>query len=457
MPPTLLSPPPVDRRASELLAGLRAARSEADAAEVRILVGATAYADLHPSFQGDAARAVDPGPDLDAAEAAFVCRELPEMTIDAPAEFGLALGLSHDSAARLMSDALQLRHRLPRVWGQLLDGRVQAWRARRIAQATAGHPDDVVAEIDAHLARIAQRVGLVTLDRLLDEAMLRLHPEDREARQQEQLDRRHATLHTEVSDNGTARMEIAADLKDLLDFDDTLAAVAAALLEQGCAESFDVRRAMAVGVIADPDAAAELLRGQPASEERPRPTAPTRAGKQLVLYVHLSEAALRGGDVVGRVETPGHGTGQPVLEMLLRDWCGRRDTQVTIKPVIDVADHQRTDAYEIPDRLREQVVLRDGHCAFPWCTRSARSCDLDHIVPYGLGGATCSCNLAPLCRRHHRLKTHERWSYTALEPGTWLWTTPLGFTYVVDPDGTRDVTPADRPVGNGCHDPDGSG
>ena len=36
------------------------------------------------------------------------------------------------------------------------------------------------------------------------------------------------------------------------------------------------------------------------------------------------------------------------------------------------------------------------------------------------GGTTCSCNIAPLCRRHHRLKTHTSWTYTTIDPGTYL-------------------------------------
>ena len=38
--------------------------------------------------------------------------------------------------------------------------------------------------------------------------------------------------------------------------------------------------------------------------------------------------------------------------------------------------------YVIPDRIREHVLLRDRTCVFPWCTRPARGCDVDHITPY---------------------------------------------------------------------------
>ncbi|MEO5653270.1 MAG: hypothetical protein ABIN79_03115 [Marmoricola sp.] len=63
------------------------------------------------------------------------------------------------------------------------------------------------------------------------------------------------------------------------------------------------------------------------------------------------------------------------------------------------------------------------------------------------GGTTCSCNLAPLCRRHHRLKTKTTWTYTVLEPGTYLWSSPHGYQFLRDPTGTLDVTPDRRPTG----------
>ena len=31
---------------------------------------------------------------------------------------------------------------------------------------------------------------------------------------------------------------------------------------------------------------------------------------------------------------------------------------------------------------------------------------------------------------HHRLKTHGGWAYTMLEPGSYLWRSPHGYTYL---------------------------
>jgi hypothetical protein len=69
--------------------------------------------------------------------------------------------------------------------------------------------------------------------------------------------------------------------------------------------------------------------------------------------------------------------------------------------------------------------------AFPGCHRPSQDCDLDHIEAYiprdegGPPGQTCAGGLAPLCRRHHRAKTHTPWTYHRLPDGGSRWTTPL--------------------------------
>ena len=116
-----------------------------------------------------------------------------------------------------------------------------------------------------------------------------------------------------------------------------------------------------------------------------------------------------------------------------------------MKPVLDLAEHIGTHAYEVPTRLEDQTNLLNDTCVFPWCTRRARTCDNEHCVPFDKGGTTCSCNIAPLCRRHHRLKTHTTWIYVVLEPGTFLWTSPHGYQFLRDHTGTLDVSEDRRP------------
>ena len=155
--------------------------------------------------------------------------------------------------------------------------------------------------------------------------------------------------------------------------------------------------------------------------------------------MHLTDASLGGAaaNPVARVEN----TNTLVTLDQVREWCGNPFANVVVKPVIDLTEHLQTTSYEIPDRLIEQTNLTNPTCVFPWCTRPARRCDHDHTIPHAEGGGTCSCNLAPLCRTHHRLKTHGRgWNYTKLDDTTFLWRSPHGYTFLRNRHGTQDVS-----------------
>jgi hypothetical protein len=98
------------------------------------------------------------------------------------------------------------------------------------------------------------------------------------------------------------------------------------------------------------------------------------------------------------------------------------------------AHTQASQAYQVPVRLREFVNLRDLTCRFPTCRQPAWHCDADHTRPYDQGGLTCLCNLGPLCRFHHQLKQHPRWHLDQSAPGNFIWTTPTGRSYRIQPD-----------------------
>lgn len=102
--------------------------------------------------------------------------------------------------------------------------------------------------------------------------------------------------------------------------------------------------------------------------------------------------------------------------------------------------HGRT-GYRPTNALRHHVVGRHATCVFPSCNRDAHRCDLDHTIPWK-PGTTCRCNLAPLCRRHHRLKQTPGWRLHQIWPGLMVWTTPSGGWYIVRPDREGAVAPS---------------
>jgi hypothetical protein len=162
------------------------------------------------------------------------------------------------------------------------------------------------------------------------------------------------------------------------------------------------------------------------------------------LYLHLSLADLLthldGGNpdddlVVGEVERLG-----PATIARIEEWVAH--SRVSIRPVLDLGCPDAVDQHDPPAWMRELVILRDGHCVFPWCPRDARACDLDHVVPYeedGPPGQTRPENLAPLCRRHHRCKTSGRWRYRRRPEGSYEWTGPPGRRFLVTPIATTSI------------------
>ena len=76
--------------------------------------------------------------------------------------------------------------------------------------------------------------------------------------------------------------------------------------------------------------------------------------------------------------------------------------------------------YQPGRHLARTVRKRDLCCRFPGCATVARFCDLDHVIPFPAGPSVLA-NLACLCRRHHRLKTHSHWSLAMSPDGVCTW------------------------------------
>jgi uncharacterized protein DUF222 len=97
-------------------------------------------------------------------------------------------------------------------------------------------------------------------------------------------------------------------------------------------------------------------------------------------------------------------------------------------------NHAHAQAGYRPGRkLRHLIAARNATCTAPGCGQAAANCDLDHTTPWHLGGVTCECNLAPLCRHHHRVKQAYGWWLDQSEPGLLRWRTPAGRTHTTTP------------------------
>ncbi len=269
-----------------------------------------------------------------------------------------------------------------------------AWQARRVAQQTRRLPLTGARWVDEQLAsRGDGACGPVIVDRLVAQLTATADPEA----QQEAEEAAQAGWDVTISHAdpalfaGTSHVDLVGDTATLQEMHDLVVAIAHQLWLEGDESPLGVRKIKALRLI---------VRGSVAR------SASERTDK-IRFYVHVEAHDLEpqppGEDVyaVGRIEKLGAAT-----MARLRQWVGHH--QITFVPVLNMQRGDAVDVHDPPVWMRELVILRDGHCVFPRCTRDARSCDLDHITPYdpdGPPGQTRPDNLACLCRRHHRAKT----------------------------------------------------
>ena len=429
-----------DLDASAVLDAVVERRRTADQAEADLLALAVHWVDLHPVTNEH------PGATFPSQRAGGLASALgpaffdpaplagdgtPGVAEHAVEELAAALNLSHAAGLSLVSEAVELCYRLPRLWSLVQDGHLQAWKARQVAKATTQLSRDAVAFVDRHVAVTGRHNRLPALNPVLHEARLRCDPYQAAAVEQNALDHRGVWLdHRECT--ATTLLTARMDTLDALDLDATVGDLAGLLGRLGDHRTLDVRRASALGMLAHPQRALDLAAGPD-----PMASTPTALnGSRGTLYVHVSLADLATHSGSGRVERLGTAS-----LTLLRDWL-QRMAGVSIRPVLDPTRTDSVDAHDPPQWMRELVILRDLQCVFPGCTVDARACDLDHVQPYvpldhgGPPGQTHPANLACLCRRHHRAKTFAGWRYRRLPDdgsggATYEWISPHPRTYRV--------------------------
>jgi hypothetical protein len=330
-----------------------------------------------------------------------------------------ALGVSSRTAMQLLSDALDLYYRLPRVWDLVEECHLAPWRARKIAAATHRLSPKAAAYVEHKILGIADFCGPVKLDRIVHEAAAMFDPVEKAQAEDEAKDAWGVRIDDGVNGPwaGTSIMQLTGPTPTIHAFNN--------LLSRGAHDQLDPSRP------ADE---------QPSLEHRKIAAlnsliSGTSTGVPTKAYLHLDFADLLDNLAYGTVERLG-----PLTVGTLKEWLGT--SRFTLQPVLRMDRTDRVDQHDPPEWMRELVILRDKECVFPWCHKNARDCDLDHIKAYiemddgGPPGQTRPDNLAPLCRRHHRAKTFRRWTYTRNRDGTYTWTGKNGRQFTVDTDGS---------------------
>lgn len=485
----------VEMDAAATLAAAEANEHTLITAEVRRLQIAAHWADLHPGEAIPQRRL--PGTQHPVRLGGD---GTPTVGDFAAAELGCVLRISDGAAAKLIADALDLRHRLPHVWAAAQAGQVPNHQARRIATATRHLTVEHAGQVDRRITPALGALSWTRLHTVLDAAIMEADP-DGAAQAAAAAEQERFVRLGRSTEHGLKMIIARASAGDAICFKAVIDRIADILSHQGDTESADVRRSKALGILAQPADALQLLcqhqhdhwdgppepddpdlepreeefaGDEPADPEPgvgptaagenthqslkliPPPFDPKRARPRAVVYVHLSHEALTAGTGVARVEEVG-----PILISRLQDVLGDHYT-INLKPVIDLpAGHTPVDAYEIPASLREHILLRNPADVFPYAAAVTRTIDIDHTIPYlnpergGPPGQTRIGNLGPHTRYHHRIKTHSGWQVRQPEPGTWLWRSPHKRIYLINATGSHPLgdTPYAQTIWRAAADP----
>jgi len=140
------------------------------------------------------------------------------------------------------------------------------------------------------------------------------------------------------------------------------------------------------------------------------------------------------------------GTAVPVS--VLADLAARGIAE--LRPVSHPGESPPEPRYRPSSALADFLRCRDLTCRFPGCDAPANICDLDHTIPYEVGGPTHASNLKALCRKHHLLKTFwggpGGWRDEQLPDATVIWTSPSGHTYRTQPGSALLIPALCRPT-----------
>ena len=343
------------------------------------------------------------------------------------AEVGAELGINRARASSQMNYGLELLERLPMLGAAFARGEVD-FRVIAVAVFRTGliTEPEILAAIDARLAAKAPQWNAFSRGRVADAVdwwVRDLDPAaERVARSAD--DDRHVEFGP--SRDGVAEFWGAVRAPDAAVLDRRLDQLAATVCRDDTRTTRQ-RRADALAALAAGQAAMSCDCGSPQCPARGAGTEPA----QVVIHVLAEQATVSGaGTAPGYL--PGYGA---VPAEAIRELA----TRARLRPLVPASQLRAEPRYRPSAALADFIRARDLCCRFPGCDKPAEVCDIDHTIPYGLGGPTHPSNLSLKCRAHHLLKTfwsgQNGWREQQFVDGTIIWTSPSGRTYTTRPGG----------------------
>lgn len=346
-------------------------------------------------------------------------------------DISTALRLAPTTAQSRIDVARTLVNHLPNTCSALATGEISPAHATVIAKETAaairdGLPESAIFEIEQRAIAHAEFHTPGQVANQVRTSIARIAPETFEETVARARDTRKVSCYTE-SDGISTIVAIlpAADAQIVMNAIESFIRAATSNIDaepDSDPRSADMKRADALTAIANAylSSSADVV-------------TPHRRPISVNVTIDLPT-------LLGLAENPGQLAGYgaipaSVARELAAD--GKWKRFITDPQTGNLLDYGRQ-SYEPPQALIDFLIARDRTCRFPGCRRSAALSDIDHAQSWETGGRTSPDNLGALCRRHHRLKTHDGWNIESRPDGSCTWTSPLGKIY---------LTPA-RPIGD---------
>ena len=308
------------------------------------------------------------------------------------AEVGAELGISRGRASSQMNYGFELLERLPKLGRVFAAGDVE-FRVIVAAVFRTGliTEPELLDRIDAVLARSAptwNKLSQKRLAQLIDHWVCNIDPAAVRTTREAAEDR-----HIEFGEPHNGMVEFWGALRstDAAALERTLDGLADAV----CAtdpRTKAQRRADALARLTGtaPALGCECGASDCTAAQSDPPTS-------VVIHV-IAEAATLDGRGAAPGHLPGYGTVPPAMVRKLAETA-------KLRPLDLAALSCPEGRYRPSAALAEYIRCRDLHCRFPGCDRPAEYCDIDHTVPWQLGGPTHPSNLNLRWRSHHLLKT----------------------------------------------------
>jgi Domain of unknown function (DUF222) len=335
-------------------------------------------------------------------------------------EIACATHLSYASARDHVALVERIAQSLGYSWEALDRGDITLAHLKAVEKTTRQCPPRVAQAVDEKVIALAVQRGWTPSEtaRAARRIVISLDPEGAKDRAAAAKDNADVQLYP--GEDETSTICATGDAVLARQMMDAINDHAEAMARAGDDRNVGVRRFHALA-----DLVCGTANSAPASVN-PDGTVATRAADRGTTLTHIDLATLLGlNDHPGELVGYGPITADTARRIAADSMLRRMVTDPLTGDTLDLG----LKSYRPSTALQRLIEATHPTCTMPGCSRPSTGCEIDHRHERHDGGRTDKCNLKPLCKMHHQLKTKGRWRVDQHLDGSETWTSYLGFTY----------------------------